>query len=95
MSFDTVAVIGGGPGGLRAAHGIAEIGGTGGLAPCGKFGGHRLQCRDRHRLDRQQGQYRARQAPPAHPFGIIDGLKLRKDILQPVPQPFSRPAPHV
>src|SRR5579875_3127363 len=27
MSFDTVAVIGGGPGGLRAAHGIAEIGG--------------------------------------------------------------------
>lgn len=28
MSFDTVAVIGGGPGGLRAAHGIAEIGGT-------------------------------------------------------------------
>jgi heterodisulfide reductase subunit A2 len=27
MSFDTVAIIGGGPGGLRAAHGIAEIGG--------------------------------------------------------------------
>jgi heterodisulfide reductase subunit A len=27
MSSDTVAVIGGGPGGLRAAHGIAEIGG--------------------------------------------------------------------
>ena len=27
MSFDTVAVIGGGPGGLRAAHGLAEIGG--------------------------------------------------------------------
>ncbi|HEX6931719.1 MAG TPA: FAD-dependent oxidoreductase [Streptosporangiaceae bacterium] len=27
MSCDTVAVIGGGPGGLRAAHGIAEIGG--------------------------------------------------------------------
>ncbi len=27
MSFDTVAVIGGGPGGLRAAHGVAEIGG--------------------------------------------------------------------
>ena len=27
MSFETVAVIGGGPGGLRAAHGIAEIGG--------------------------------------------------------------------
>jgi heterodisulfide reductase subunit A2 len=27
MSFDTVAVIGGGPGGLRAAHGIADIGG--------------------------------------------------------------------
>ena len=28
MSSDTVAVIGGGPGGLRAAHAIAEIGGT-------------------------------------------------------------------
>jgi heterodisulfide reductase subunit A len=28
MSFDTVAVIGGGPAGLRAAHGLAEIGGT-------------------------------------------------------------------
>ena len=28
MSFDTVAVIGGGPGGLRAAHAITEIGGT-------------------------------------------------------------------
>jgi heterodisulfide reductase subunit A2 len=28
MSPDTVAVIGGGPGGLRAAHAIAEIGGT-------------------------------------------------------------------
>jgi heterodisulfide reductase subunit A len=27
MSFDTVAIIGGGPGGLRAAHGLAEIGG--------------------------------------------------------------------
>ena len=27
MSSETVAVIGGGPGGLRAAHGIAEIGG--------------------------------------------------------------------
>jgi heterodisulfide reductase subunit A len=27
MSFDTVAVIGGGPAGLRAAHGVAEIGG--------------------------------------------------------------------
>ncbi|MFZ2058921.1 MAG: FAD-dependent oxidoreductase [Acidimicrobiales bacterium] len=27
MSSDTVAVIGGGPGGLRAAHGVAEIGG--------------------------------------------------------------------
>jgi heterodisulfide reductase subunit A2 len=27
MSFDTVAIIGGGPGGLRAAHGITEIGG--------------------------------------------------------------------
>ena len=27
MSFETVAVIGGGPGGLRAAHGITEIGG--------------------------------------------------------------------
>ena len=27
MSFDTVAILGGGPGGLRAAHGLAEIGG--------------------------------------------------------------------
>ena len=28
MSFETVALIGGGPGGLRATQGIAELGGT-------------------------------------------------------------------